>query len=55
MPVTLEHTCAVIDVSQTRGLQADRLRHLAKYFATMLELEAVVGHGRTAAAKVGCS
>ena len=55
MPVTLEHTGVVIDVSQTRGLQADRLRHLAKYFATMLELEAVVDHGRTAAAKVGCS
>ena len=55
VPVTLEHTCAVIDVSQTRGLQADRLKHLAKYFATMLELEAVMGHRQAAAANVGCS
>lgn len=55
MPVTLEHTRVVIDVSQTCSLQADRLRHLAKYFATMLELEAVAGHRQAAAAKVGCS
>ena len=31
----------VIQLSSRAGLQADRLRHLAKYFATMLELEAV--------------
>ncbi len=55
MPVTLEHTRVVIDVSQTCSLQADRLRHLAKCFATMLELEAVAGHRQAAAAKVGCS
>ncbi len=55
MPVTLERTCVAVCVSQTRGLQADRLRHLAKYFATMLELEAVVGHRQAAAAQVGCS
>ncbi len=55
MPFTLEHTCVVIAVTQTRGLQADRLRHLAKYFATMLELEAVVGHRQAAAAEADCS
>ncbi len=55
MPVTLEHTHVVVGVRQTRGLQADRLRHLAKYFATMLELEAVAGHRQTAAVKDGCS
>ena len=54
MPVTLEHTRVVLGVSQTGGLQADRLRHLAKYFATMLELEAAAGHRQAAAAKIGC-
>ncbi len=55
MPVTLEHTRVVLGVSETGALQADRLRHLAKYFATMLELEAVAGHRQSAAAKIGCS
>jgi len=48
MPVTLEHTCVTVGVSQTGGLQADKLRHLTKYFATMLELEAVAGHRQAA-------
>ena len=30
-----------IQLSRRGGMQADRLRHLTKYFATMLELGAV--------------